>query len=42
VLLSWFVKNYIRKCAEKAQVPVLSAYYSSADEVEKAMNDIIG
>jgi len=42
LLLSWFVENYIRECAQKAQVPVSTEHYSYLDEVEKAMNNIIG
>jgi len=40
VLLSWFVENYIRRCAQRAQVPVLFEHYCSIDEVEKTMNAI--
>ena len=31
VLLSWFVKNYVRKCAERGRVPVLYEHCSSVD-----------
>jgi len=40
VLLSWFVENYIRRCAERAQVPVLFEHYCFIDEVEKTTNAI--
>jgi len=41
VLLSWFVENYVRECAQKAHVPVLFEHYCFIDEVEKTTNAII-
>jgi len=41
MLSSLFVENYIRKCAERAQVPVLFEPYSSIDDIENTTNAII-
>jgi len=41
VLLSWFVENYVRKCAQIANVAVFSENFCSIGEVAITMNAII-
>jgi len=41
VLLSWFVENYVRECAQTAGVPVSFEHYCFIGEVHKTMSAII-
>jgi len=40
-LLSWFVENYVRECAQRAGVPASFEHYCFIDEVEKTTNAIV-
>ena len=41
MLLSWFFENYIRECAQVADIPALFEHYCSIDEVQRIVNAII-
>ena len=41
MLLSWFVENYTRECAQNAQVSLLFEHYYSIGQVRKTMDAII-